>query len=190
MNRFSKWASAAVVAVAGLTACGGESGGGGIVGTWAIDTDKTMAPLVDQIWDSTAAVREQMKSITAEQLKMMPAEQRAQIEALGTKEKMKEMMRKEAGNTTFTVKADGTYSGSTAKKDKTSTATGTWKETAGVYTFTPQTDDGKPVTGDKAKPNDGRLQGGYLVLVMTNEDAKSMPGGPDLSKMTVYLKRK
>ena len=195
MKRFVGWTSAAVVAVAGLVACGGESGGGGggsgVVGTWTIDADKTMGPLVDKIWDSIPAqARDQVKNMTPEQLKMMPPEQREQMEMMTSKDKMKAMMVKEAGDTSIEVKGDGTYVGTSKKKDKTSTSTGTWTQTGDAFTFTPKTEDGQPATGSKGQPHSGRIQGGQLVLEMKNEGAPAMPGGPDLSTMTVYLKRK
>jgi hypothetical protein len=198
MKRFIGWASAAVVAVAGLVGCNGESGGGGgggggggITGRWTIDADKTMGPIVDQIWNSIPQqAKDHIKNMKPEELAAMPAAQREQMEMMTSKEKMKEKMAKEAGDSWFDVKSDGTYVGHSARAGQTDDSTGTWSESGGTYTFTSKTENGKPAEGEKAKPHTGQMEGGELVLVMKNDDAPKAPGMPDMSEMKLYLKRK
>jgi hypothetical protein len=193
MNRFVGWASAAVTAVLGLAACGGDSGGGGgggIVGTWTLEAERSMAPLVDKMWDAMGPQREQLKAIPPEALKSMSPEQREQLESLSSKEGFKKLAMKEGGEMSFEVKGDGTYVGTQKKKTDTSTLTGTWAQSGSTYTFTPKSKDGKPVSGADAKAHSGRLAGGELVIEIENEDAGKMPGGEAFRTMTMYFRRK
>jgi hypothetical protein len=190
MKRFLGWASAAVLAVVGFTACdGGGGGGGGIVGTWVMDGEKTFAPMIEKLWPAMEPLRKQMSTMTPEQKAHLPAEQREQMEQLSTKEGMKKMMAKSAEGTSFEVRGDGTFTGRTQNDKKSSVAEGTWTQSGGGYAFTIKTEDGKPATGKKGTPQSAKLEGGNLVISMNVEDAPQMPG-VDMSEMKLYMKRK
>lgn len=161
----------ALAVSAGVTACGdkssgGGAGGGGVVGTWTLDLQKAI--------DMGMA---EAKKRLAE----LPEDQRKAAEEMMGGKAAREMMEKQLGGMKMeiTVSADKTFSAimQAPGGEKGETNAGTWEETGGKYVFTAKTKDGKPATGADAKPVEGRLVGGQLVL--------SMPDGPELA-----LKRK
>ena len=169
----SIWAAAAGLVALGLVACSGSSNS--VVGSWVVDIDKTMDPILDQ---AMAAMK---KSLDA-----MPAEQRKMAEgAMPTREKMKEGMKTEMADGVLEVKSDGTF---TMKGKKSEDATtGTWAEKDGGVTFTPKTHDGKPAEGEKAKPMTAGWDGSQLYLKM---EAPAGAEAAGITEIKIYFKKK
>ena len=176
MKRFVGWASAAVVAVGGLVACGGDSGGGGggggssPVGQWTIDMDKSMGPIV-----------EKQLTESKKQFEKLPPDQRAMAEKMmPTAEKFREIVKEQFAKLKFTFefKSDHTATMSGEMGGPAETGAATWTQSGNVVTVTPTTKNGKPVSGEDAKPKDLKLEGGYLTF------------RPGEDETTFYLKRK
>jgi hypothetical protein len=99
----------------------------------------------------------------------------------------------------ITLKGDGTYNGTTTQPSSQGKATtkteGAWKLQGQNLTLTPKKRDGKPATGEGAKPRVYKLSqdGKTLTLDLTNEMRQSPQAknqkGMDKATMKVVLKR-
>jgi hypothetical protein len=169
----SIWAAAAGVLALGLVACSG--GSNSVVGTWVVDVDKTVDPIVDQ---AMAMVKKSLEAIPSEQRKMAEGH-------MPTREKMKEEMSKEMADGVLEVKSDGTFTMKGEKK--ADSTTGTWVEKDGAVTFTPKTHNGQPAEGEKAKPMTAGWDGSQLYLRM---DAPAGAEQAGITELKIYFKKK
>jgi len=152
--------------MAGVTACGDKSSGGGAgggpVGSWSIDLEKAI----------DMGMAEAKKQLNA-----MPEDQRKMAEEMMGGKAAREMMTKQMADLKMdvTVNADKTFTVASSEPGgkTTDNMTGTWEEKDGKLVFTTKTKNGQPATGAAAKVVEAKMVGGSLVL--------TMPGGPELA---------